>query len=148
MNKRQLAQDADRPCYDRGNGSPFCAPTSTDTWELGSSHRFEWNYNYPFYVTAERINLYLYYKENYAYMTIKNFTDLPRADGGLDVNIDKSWFPPQLANDDCTLYGLYLPEGTNPTEELTNPLSQYPRPFNFTIHRRRFFSCDSRLKGV
>ncbi|KAI7847869.1 hypothetical protein BDC45DRAFT_524907 [Circinella umbellata] len=127
-----------RPCYDRGNGSPFCSPIPSDTWYNGSSYQFVWNYNYPFYVSSEYINLFLYYKENYAFQPIKNWTNMHRAEGQLAVQVDDSWFPNLLEseskqNKTWSIYGLYLPAGMDPSKELSNPESQYPRPFNFSV---------------
>lgn len=85
----------------------------------------------------EHIDLYMYYRENYEYRPIKNWTDLPRAQGFLDVQVDGTWFPTRsTTNKTWTLYGYYLPSGLDPTAELTNPASQYPRPFNFSVVRK------------
>ncbi|KAI8371504.1 uncharacterized protein BYT42DRAFT_501686, partial [Radiomyces spectabilis] len=130
-------------CFDRGNGSPFCSPLSTDTWYQGSTHEFIWNYNHPFYVDVELINLFLYYQENYAFRAVRNWTDIDRAEGSLQVKIDSTWFPtdlsPDTVNRTWTLYGFYLPTELDPTTELVNPYSQYPRPFNFSVVRKCSF---------
>ncbi|KAG0171327.1 hypothetical protein DFQ28_003861 [Apophysomyces sp. BC1034] len=127
MEKRQ-----DIPCQDKGNGFAFCSPLWTDTWYNGSRYEFIWNYN-----NSERLNLFLYYKENFAYRSIKNWTNLTCKDGGLDVTVDNSWFPNQLdhgsGNKTWTLYGFYLPTGLDPTVQLVSPDSQFPRPFNFSV---------------
>ncbi|CAO3587290.1 unnamed protein product [Absidia cylindrospora] len=52
------------------------------------------------------------------------------------AQVDDSWFPTPLYNQSqkqWTMYGFYLPSFMNPTQELSNPDSQYPRPFNFSI---------------
>ena len=83
----------------------------------------------------------MYYKENYAFQPIKNWTNVHRAEGQLAVQVDDSWFPDFLEsgskqNKTWSLYGLYLPAGMDPSEELSNPESQYPRPFNFSVVRK------------
>ncbi|KAI9312872.1 hypothetical protein BX666DRAFT_1865515, partial [Dichotomocladium elegans] len=118
-----------RPCYDRGNGSPFCAPVSSDVWEIGTSNEFVWNYK------QENISLYLYYKDKYAYQPIKNWTSIHRATGSLAVQVDNSWFPSGNITT-VVLYGYYLPQGVDPAAELANPESQFPRPFNFSVERK------------
>ncbi|KAI8149882.1 hypothetical protein BJV82DRAFT_499831, partial [Fennellomyces sp. T-0311] len=86
------------------------------------------------------INLFLYYKENHAFQPIKNWTNVHRADGQLAVQVDDTWFPnlldPSSPNRTWSMYGLYLPAGKDPASELTNPESQYPRPFNFSVVRK------------
>ncbi|KAG2219219.1 hypothetical protein INT45_004579, partial [Circinella minor] len=140
-----LLSHVERPCYDRGNGSPFCSPIPSDTWYNGSYYQFVWNYNYPFYVSSEYINLFLYYKENYAFQPIRNWTNMHRAEGQLAVQVDDSWFPNILEseskqNKTWSLYGLYLPAGIDPSKELSNPESQYPRPFNFSVVQPAYLS--------
>ncbi|CDH49168.1 hypothetical protein RO3G_17054 [Lichtheimia corymbifera JMRC:FSU:9682] len=129
-----MEEDEERPCYDRGNGSPYCSPIPTDTWKNGTQHQFVWNYK------QEYLSLYLYYKENYAYQPVKNWTSIRRADGALAVQVDNSWFPPNTTR--TSVYGYYLPAGMNPLKELSNPESQYPHPFNFTIERPQLPSLD------
>ncbi|KAF7731578.1 hypothetical protein EC973_009342 [Apophysomyces ossiformis] len=133
MEKRQ-----DIPCQDKGNGYAFCSPLWTDTC-------------YPFYSFSDRLNLFLYYKENYAYRAIKNWTDLVRKDGELPVTVDDSWFPTQLepgsGNKTWTLYGYYLPAGLDPTAELVSPESQYPRPFNFSAVQFAYATDGSSASG-
>ncbi|KAF7725331.1 hypothetical protein EC973_009670 [Apophysomyces ossiformis] len=84
-----------------------------------------------------KLSLYLYYKKNYAYQHIKSWTNLTTSDGSLQVLVDDSWFPNPLprgsGNLTWTMYGFYLPAGLDPTYELTNPSSLYPRPFNFSV---------------
>lgn len=86
----------------------------------------------------DRLNLFLYYKHNYAYEAVKNWTDIDRSQGHLTVQVDDSWFPagPEPTDKSWTYYGLYLPAGIDPAAELVNPDSQYPRPFNFTVVRK------------
>lgn len=50
------------------------------------------------------------------------------------MQVDNSWFPPNTTR--TPVYGYYLPAGMNPLKELSNPESQYPHPFNFTIERK------------
>ena len=64
-----------------------------------------------------------------------------REEGQLAVQVDDSWFPDLLEsgskqNKTWSMYGLYLPAGMDPSEELSNPESQYPRPFNFSVVRK------------
>ncbi|ORZ16332.1 hypothetical protein BCR42DRAFT_327626, partial [Absidia repens] len=129
--------DAEQVC-DQENTSPYCSPSPNDTWNNGTSHSFIWNPSFPFYSTSETIDLYLYYKENLQFKPIKNWTALPCNSGSLMAQVDDSWFPSPLYNQSqkqWTMYGFYLPSFMNPIQELSNPDSQYPRPFNFSIVR-------------
>lgn len=85
-----------------------------------------------------QLDLHLYYKENYAYQNTKNWPNLTTRDGQLTVTVDDTWFPTQLegtGNKSWTMFGYYLPAGTNASAELTNVYSMFPRPFNFTVIR-------------
>lgn len=81
--------------------------------------------------------MFLYYKQNYAYQAVKNWTNIDRSQGHLTVQVDSSWFPspPEALNKTWTYYGYYLPVGMDPVAELVNPDSLYPRPFNFSVVR-------------
>ncbi|KAI8364731.1 uncharacterized protein BYT42DRAFT_590179 [Radiomyces spectabilis] len=125
-----------RPCFDRGEGFPFCSPLPTDTWVNGSHHEFIWNYNSAYYAAHDYLDLFLYHIEHFTYHSIRNWTQLHTRDGSLPVQVDDSWFPTQLQpgdnNKTWTLYGYYLPSGMDPYHELPDTTSFYPRPFNFS----------------
>ncbi|KAI9472150.1 MAG: hypothetical protein EXX96DRAFT_583054 [Benjaminiella poitrasii] len=127
-------------CSEQGNQYPTCFPTSSDILKNGSTYDFIWNFNYPFYVGYEQLSLYLYYYIKFEYVNVKNFTNLDRSQGSVQVTVDDSWFltplQPSSPDVDWTLMAFYLPSTANVTEELTNPYSMYPRPFNFTITRK------------
>ncbi|KAI8342325.1 hypothetical protein BC941DRAFT_331189, partial [Chlamydoabsidia padenii] len=127
-------------CKERGNAFPFCSPGPEDTWNNGTIHSFVWNPGYPFYSSSETIDLYLYYKENLQLHLIKNWTALPCRAGSWAVQVDNSWFPSSPLYNQTQkrwiMYGYYLPSLMNPVVELSNPESQYPRPFNFSIMRK------------
>ncbi|KAL7320805.1 hypothetical protein PS15m_000658 [Mucor circinelloides] len=129
--------DQAQSCSDQGNQYPFCSPLSTDVWTNGSTYDFVWNFNYPFYVGYESISLYLYYYIKFEYQNVKNFTNLDRSTGGIEVTVDDSWFLTPLNPGDSpknwTMLGFYLPSTLNSAEELASPTSMFPRPFNFTI---------------
>ncbi|KAL0137120.1 hypothetical protein V8B55DRAFT_1545653 [Mucor lusitanicus] len=129
--------DQAQSCSDQGNQYPFCSPVSTDVWTNGSTHDFVWNFNYPFYVGYESISLYLYYYIKFEYQNVKNFTNLDRSTGGIEVTVDDSWFLAPLNPGDSpknwTMLGFYLPSTLNSAQELASPTSMFPRPFNFTI---------------
>ncbi|CAO0790316.1 unnamed protein product [Mucor circinelloides] len=129
--------DQAQSCSDQGNQYPFCSPVSTDVWTNGSTYDFVWNFNYPFYVGYESISLYLYYYIKFEYQNVKNFTNLDRSTGGIEVTVDDSWFLTPLNPGDSpknwTMLGFYLPSTLNSAEELASPTSMFPRPFNFTI---------------
>ncbi|KAF1800240.1 hypothetical protein FB192DRAFT_1285645, partial [Mucor lusitanicus] len=131
--------DQAQSCSDQGNQYPFCSPVSTDVWTNGSTHDFVWNFNYPFYVGYESISLYLYYYIKFEYQNVKNFTNLDRSTGGIEVTVDDSWFLAPLNPGDSpknwTMLGFYLPSTLNSAQELASPTSMFPRPFNFTITR-------------
>lgn len=80
----------------------------------------------------------MYYRENYAYQEIFHWDNLPLLDGSLTVTVNESWFPipTNSPNQTWTLYGYYLPAGTNASQELVNTYSMFPRPFNFTAIRK------------
>ncbi|EIE80963.1 hypothetical protein G6F46_001394 [Rhizopus delemar] len=121
-------------CSKENNGISACTPTTTDIWVNGTSHYFIWKYNNPFYVNAEYLNLYLYYIINYAYVNVKNYNNLTTLTGGIHITVDDSWFlSPSLTSQNLTMYGFLLPSTANVTLELSDPDSQYPRPFNFTV---------------
>jgi hypothetical protein len=83
------------------------------------------------------LNLYLYYIINYAYVNVKNYNNLTTLTGGISITVDDSWFlSPSLTSQNLTMYGFLLPSTANVTLELSNPDSQYPRPFNFTVTRK------------
>ncbi|KAI7863504.1 hypothetical protein BDF14DRAFT_1733922 [Spinellus fusiger] len=127
-------------CRKLGNAYTVCVPSYVDTWENGTAHNFIWNYEQPFYVSSPTISLYLYYKQNFAYNLIKNWTDMSTSSGELDVVVDDTWFPMTLpagsGNQTLTLFGFFLPSNLNATYELTSTTSSYPRPFNFTVLRK------------
>ncbi|GAN01433.1 hypothetical protein MAM1_0007c00866 [Mucor ambiguus] len=129
--------DLAQSCSDQGNQYPFCSPVSTDVWTNGSTYDFVWNFNYPFYVGYESISLYLYYYIKFEYQNVKNFTNLDRSSGGIEVAVDDSWFLTPLNPGDSpknwTMLGFYLPSTLNSAQELASPTSMFPRPFNFTI---------------
>ncbi|KAG1369503.1 hypothetical protein G6F61_012276 [Rhizopus arrhizus] len=80
------------------------------------------------------LDLYLYYIINYAYVNVKTFNNLTTSTGGIHVTVDNSWFLDSSTTDqNLTMYGFYLPSTANVTVELSDPNSQYPRPFNFTV---------------
>lgn len=124
-------------CAEQGNSYPFCSPMSNDVWTNGSTHSFIWNYNYPFYVGYEKVNLYLYYIIKFEYVSVKNYTDIDRSLGGVQVTVDDSWFlsplPDGAPPENLTMAGFYLPNGFSPYSEISSPISMFPRPFNFTV---------------
>ncbi|KAI8983997.1 hypothetical protein BDF20DRAFT_911172 [Mycotypha africana] len=134
-------------CSDRGNEYPFCLPTSSDVWQDGSTQSFVWNKKYPFYVDYERLDLYLYHYIKFEYINVKNFTNLERRSGGIEVTVDDSWFLSPLQNGESsknwTMMGFYLPSKANPAVELASPTSMYPRPFNFTVTQLSNSSKDN-----
>jgi hypothetical protein len=93
-------------------------------------------------LSKETLDLYLYYKENLQLHLIKNWTALPCRAGSWAVQVDDSWFPSSppsfytTTQKQWVVYGYYLPALMNPTDELSDPESQYPRPFNFSIMRK------------
>ncbi|SAM08943.1 hypothetical protein [Absidia glauca] len=97
--------------------------------------------NTPLTLSKETLDLYLYFKENLQLHLIKNWTALPCRAGSWAVQVDDSWFPSSppsfytTAQKQWVVYGYYLPALMNPTDELSDPESQYPRPFNFSIMR-------------
>ncbi|KAI7897790.1 uncharacterized protein BX663DRAFT_527202 [Cokeromyces recurvatus] len=141
MQSNVISEQAES-CSEQGNEYPFCYPTFTDVWRNGSTYDFIWNFNYPYYVQHEYLNLYLYYYIKFEYKNVKNFTRLDQSLGSVKVTVDDSWFlsplEPGSLDLNLTLYGFYLPSTENVTEELSNPISMYPRPFNFTITRKYF----------
>ncbi|CAO3593316.1 unnamed protein product [Absidia cylindrospora] len=118
-----------------GNQYPYCFPLTTDTWVNGSSHQFVWNFNFPFYVSSNTLNLNMYYIKNYQYTPIKTWANLATSDGALPVTVDDTWFPSVTYNNNKTwhLYLYYLPTGMNASAELQNTNSLYPRPYNFSV---------------
>ncbi|EIE92247.1 hypothetical protein RO3G_17054 [Rhizopus delemar RA 99-880] len=124
-------------CSKENNGISSCLPTPTDIWINGTNHYFIWKYNNPFYVTSSYLDLYLYYIINYAYVNVKTFNNLTTSTGGINVTVDDSWFlDSSTTRQNLTMYGFYLPSTANVTVELSDPNSQYPRPFNFTVTRK------------
>ncbi|KAI8086089.1 uncharacterized protein BX664DRAFT_239848, partial [Halteromyces radiatus] len=126
-------------CNSLGNAIPYCSPLPNDVWSNGTVHTFEWNSLYPYYSSSDTLDLYLYYKENLQYRPIKNWTALPCNVGSWTTQVDDSWFPVPLYSQSqkkWIMYGYYLPSSTDPKEELSNPASRYPRPFNFTVLRK------------
>ncbi|KAI8064177.1 hypothetical protein BC940DRAFT_306358 [Gongronella butleri] len=121
-------------CSQMGNGYPYCQPTSTDVWVNGSHYEFVWNYNFPYYVLANALDLHLYYIQNYQMVEVKNWTNLPTSQGELAVQVDDSWFPSPSygSSKNWTLYGLYVPAGSNATNVLLDHNTQFPKQFNFT----------------
>ncbi|KAI8342786.1 hypothetical protein BC941DRAFT_148274 [Chlamydoabsidia padenii] len=121
-----------------GNQYPYCSPLTTDTWVNGTTHQFIWNYNYPFYVSSESLDLTMYYIKNYQYTLIKNWTDLTTSNGALTVTVDDTWFPTPSYNGNKTwnLSLFYLPAGMNASIELQNTNSLYPRPYSFSVIRK------------
>lgn len=129
------SQDASYKCAHMGNQYPYCSPLTTDTWINGSSHQFVWNFNFPFYVSSNTLDLTMYYIRNYQYTPIKNWPNLTTSDGALPVTVDDTWFPsPNYGNNKTWyMYLYYLPTGMNASAELQNTNSLYPRPYNFTV---------------
>ncbi|KAI9020204.1 hypothetical protein CLU79DRAFT_223112 [Phycomyces nitens] len=132
-------QDIDpSACAEKGNEFTVCSPLATDSWYNGSTYNFVWNYNQPFYVPSKSISLYLYYKYNFAYTQIKEWTYMDTSDGEMSVQVDDTWFPDKLpagsGNRTWTYFGYLLPADMNATKELITPSSTYPRPFNFTVN--------------
>ncbi|CDH48736.1 predicted protein [Lichtheimia corymbifera JMRC:FSU:9682] len=126
-------------CANMGNAYPICAPQTSDTWYQGNEYKFIWNYNFPYFISGQSqadswLDLHLYFRENYAYQEIFHWDNLPLLDGSLTVTVNESWFPipTNSPNQTWTLYGYYLPAGTNASQELVNTYSMFPRPFNFT----------------
>ncbi|CAO3678686.1 unnamed protein product [Rhizopus stolonifer] len=121
-------------CAKKDNGVSICLPESTDIWINGTNHDFIWKYNNPFYVSSESLNLYLYYIVNYAYVNVKTYKNFTTLTGGSEVTVNDSWFlESSTTSQNLTMYGFLLPSTANVTQELSNPDSQYPRPFNFTV---------------
>lgn len=89
------------------------------------------------------MNLYLYYIVKFEYVSVKNYTDIDRSLGGIQVTVDDSWFLNPLAvgapPENLTMAGFYLPNGFSPYSEISSPISMFPRPFNFTVTRKTFF---------
>ncbi|ORX46722.1 hypothetical protein DM01DRAFT_1293523, partial [Hesseltinella vesiculosa] len=125
-------------CADMGNGYPYCAPVTSDVWNNGSYYEFVWNYNYPAYVNVNALDLHLYYNQNLQMVEVKNWTNIPTSQGQLSVQVDDSWFPSLSygISKNWTLYGLYVPNGFNASQILTDHYSIYPKQFNFTATRR------------
>ncbi|KAI7880869.1 hypothetical protein K492DRAFT_146780 [Lichtheimia hyalospora FSU 10163] len=126
-------------CANMGNAYPVCAPQTSDTWYQGNEYKFIWNYNFPYFISGQSqadslLDLHLYYRKNYAFEEIYHWDNLPLLDGSLTVTVNESWFPipTNSPNETWTLYGYYLPAGTNASQELINTYSMFPRPFNFT----------------
>lgn len=90
------------------------------------------------------MDLYLYYIINYAYVNVKTFNNLTTSTGGINVTVDDSWFlDSSTTRQNLTMYGFYLPSTANVTVELSDPNSQYPRPFNFTVTQNASKSSNS-----
>ncbi|KAG1176445.1 hypothetical protein G6F70_005071 [Rhizopus microsporus] len=101
-------------CSKEPNEISACLPGPSDVWDS--------------------LNLYLYNIINYAYVNVKNYSNLNTLAGGIQVTVDDSWFlKPSSTNQNITMYGFYLPSTANVTVELSDPNSQFPRPFNFTV---------------
>ncbi|KAI8081350.1 uncharacterized protein BX664DRAFT_285305 [Halteromyces radiatus] len=132
----QKRQATSYDCAQQGNQHPYCSPLTTDTWVNGSTYEFIWNYNFPYYVNSPSLNLYLYYIKNYQYTQIKQWSDIHTNDGSMSVLVDDTWFPTPDTdgkNKTWSLYLYYLPSTVNASSELQNTLSQYPRPYNFSV---------------
>lgn len=73
-------------------------------------------------------------------MSVKNYTDLDRADGSAQVTVDDSWFlsplPAGSPPTNLTILAFYLPSTLSPYTEISSPISMFPRPFNFTVTRK------------
>lgn len=76
-------------------------------------------------------------------MSVKNFTDLDRATGGIEVTVDNSWFLEPLENGssplNLSISAFYLPSTLSPYAEISSTISMFPRPYNFTVVRKFFF---------
>lgn len=75
-------------------------------------------------------------------MSVKNYTDLDRASGFVQVTVDDSWFlnplPAGSSPTNLTIVAFYLPPTLSPYTEISSPISMFPRPFNFTVVRKSF----------
>lgn len=76
-------------------------------------------------------------------MSVKNYTDLDRGEGAVQVTVDNSWFlnplPAGSPPTNLTIVAFYLPSTLSPYIEISSPISMLPRPFNFTVTRK--FAC-------
>ncbi|KAI9340131.1 hypothetical protein BD770DRAFT_399845 [Pilaira anomala] len=129
--------DLANECAGRGNQYASCLPESDAVWVNGTSHAFIWNRNNPYYVGYEKISLYLYYIVKFEYVSVKNFTDLDRTYGGIQVIVDDSWFLESLPDNslpqNLSISAFYLPSTLSPYAEISSPISMFPRPYNFTV---------------
>lgn len=76
-------------------------------------------------------------------MSVKNFTDLDRTYGGIQVIVDDSWFLESLPDNslpqNLSISAFYLPSTLSPYIEISSPISMFPRPYNFTVTRKFYF---------
>jgi hypothetical protein len=83
----------------------------------------------------------------FEYVNVKNYLNIDRLTGGLEVTVDDTWFLNKLepgdSDQNLTILGFYLPSTANSTVELSSPISQFPRPFNFTVTRKCLFGQNS-----
>ncbi|KAI9323650.1 hypothetical protein BX666DRAFT_1888990 [Dichotomocladium elegans] len=128
-------------CASLPNYYYVCSPMPNETWYQDNDYQFIWKNMGPYYIASgpgsdlstSYIDIHLYYRKNYAYHYIRNWTDIPLISGELDVTVTSDWFPTASGtNTTWSMYGYILPNGTNATAELLNTVSMYPRPFNFT----------------
>lgn len=74
------------------SGVGICCPKNNMIWNYNSYDLITWDIMYPAYGNYSLIDIYFYYKKDYQYFHIMNFTNINKGVGYYIVYIDNNWF--------------------------------------------------------
>ncbi|RCH91783.1 hypothetical protein CU097_007166 [Rhizopus azygosporus] len=134
-------------CGSNGNTDTICSPKPNDTWKNGTWYPITWNSMYPSYVSAETLDIYVYFIQNYQKIQVKHWSDIDPSVGTFPILVDNSWrLDSGNQTYDCLVY--IIPSHVKPLKEMNNVFSDYPSPIHINLAQVALASSSVSLSAT